>query len=224
MNDLADPAPSLTLRDDVSFSQVFAQALRGEPCSVVGLDPTPTVLPMDEWTRPADQDDHSLLALCHGPTIDVGCGPGRLTAALASLGHVVLGVDVVTEAVGQTRDRGVLAVQRDVFETLPGEGRWYSALLADGNIGIGGDPARLLGRVKRLVVPSGHIVVELEAPGSGFRVGSMRLECGGERSRPFPWAVVGVDSIAGLADEVGLHVSSTHQHGQRWSAVLEANL
>ena len=38
------------------------------------------------------------------------------------------------------------ALVRSVFETLPGEGRWDTVLLMDGNIGIGGDPAALLGR------------------------------------------------------------------------------
>lgn len=224
MNDLAPATPAVAVdSDDVSFSKIFAQALRGEPCSVVGLAPNPVILPMDEWTRNADQDDHGLLALCHGPTIDVGCGPGRLAAALGNLGHVVLGIDVVREAVGQTRGRGVLAIKRDVFDVLPGEGRWRSALLADGNIGIGGDPAKLLGRVRQLIDPRGRVVVELEEPGSGLRVGSIHLECGGERSRPFPWALVGVDVIGSLADEVGLRVHSTHQHGTRWSAVLEEN-
>ncbi len=223
MTDAAASTPPSTATPDVSFSRIFAQALSGEPCSVVGLAPTPTILPMHEWTRPAGSDDHSLLALCVGPTIDVGCGPGRLAAALADLGHVVLGIDVVPEAVGQTRQRGVLAMQRDVFDPLPGEGRWRTALLADGNIGIGGDPARLLGRVKQLVDPRGRIVVEVEPPGTGFTVGSVSLECGGVRSRPFPWAVIGVDALAPLAAEVGLRLHSTHQHGQRWSAVLEEN-
>ena len=38
------------------------------------------------------------------PTLDIGCGPGRLSAqASRELGHVVLGIDVVPEAVAQTR-------------------------------------------------------------------------------------------------------------------------
>ena len=40
--------------------------------------------------------------------------------------------------------RGGAALRRDVFAPLPGEGRWYTALLADGNVGIGGDPVALL--------------------------------------------------------------------------------
>ncbi len=207
--------------EEVSFSTLFARALGGETCRVVGLAATPVMLPMEEWTRSADGDDHSLLSLCLGPTIDIGCGPGRLAAALADLGHVVLGIDVVPEAVGQTRDRGALAVRRDVFDSLPGEGRWRSALLADGNVGIGGDPVRLLSRVRQLIDPAGRVVVEVAEPGVQFAVGDVRLECGGVHTRPFRWAVVGVDAITGLATESGLRVSSTQQHGRRWSVVLE---
>ena len=35
-------------------------------------------------------------------------------------------------------------VRRDLFGALPGEGTWSHVLLADGNIGIGGDPVTLL--------------------------------------------------------------------------------
>ena len=37
--------------------------------------------------------------------------------------------------------RGATVLQRDIFGPLPGEGRWGTALLFDGNVGIGGDPA-----------------------------------------------------------------------------------
>ena len=42
-------------------------------------------------------------------------------------------------------------VRRDVFARVPGEGRWVRMLVADGNVGIGGDPAMLLARTARLL-------------------------------------------------------------------------
>lgn len=206
---------------DQSFSTVFAQALRGHPCSVVGLGDSPQPLPVGDWTREADDDDHGLLAHCVGPTLDIGCGPGRLSARLAELGHVVLGIDVVHEAVRQTRDRGVSAIVRDVFEALPGEGRWRSALLADGNVGIGGDPVALLRRVRELLDPRGRVVVELAPPGSGLTSAWAELHCGDSRSRPFRWSVVGADAIGPVAEEAGLTVTASHAFADRWCAVLE---
>jgi len=213
----------MTLSDN-SFSNVFAHALKGKPCAVVGLDDEPQTLPVGDWTREADSDDRALLALCEGPTLDIGCGPGRLTAALADAGQVSLGIDVVHEAVGQTRQRGASALRRDVFESLPGEGRWHTALLADGNVGIGGDPIALLQRVRELLDPRGRIVVEVAAPGTELKSVWAALECDGTVSRPFRWSVVGVDHIAELADEVGLQVRSTHQIGARYCAVLEESV
>ncbi len=204
-----------------SFSTIFSQALQGHPCLVVGLGDDPQPLPMSDWTREADGHDHELLAHCVGPTLDIGCGPGRLSARLAALGHVVLGIDVVHEAVRQTRDRGVSAIVRDVYDSLPGEGRWRTALLADGNVGIGGDPVALLTRVRELLDPRGRVVVELAAPGQGHHSAWAELHCGDARSRPFKWSVVGVDAIERLAEAAGLKVSSTHSFGHRWCAVLE---
>lgn len=206
---------------DTSFSRVFTRALRGEECALVGLG-APVVLPVARWRSDADAADEHLLGHCAGATLDVGCGPGRLTAALAARGGVVLGIDVVPEAVGQTRDRGGTALHRDVFDRVPGEGRWDRVLLADGNIGIEGDPVGLLRRVRELLRPGGRAVVEVGVPGVGTVSSWAVLEGGGLRSRPFRWAVVGADAVPGLAARAGLASEDVHPFGDRWCAVLEA--
>lgn len=211
----------MTMSDE-SFSTVFAQALRGHPCQVVGMDDLPRALPVSDWVRRADEDDERMLDLCLGATLDVGCGPGRLSAALAERGQVVLGIDVVHEAVGQTRERGVSALRRDVFGALPGEGRWMTALLADGNVGIGGDPVALLDRIHQLLHPRGQVVVELAAPGIPDRTVWATLECDGTRSRPFRWSVSGVDGIDAVAARAGFVVDRVVRTGERWCAVLRA--
>jgi SAM-dependent methyltransferase len=205
------------------FSEVFAEALRGRPCSVVGLGPEPEELPVHRWRRDADATDLELLSHCQGHTLDLGCGPGRLTAALAALGHVTLGVDVVREAVEQAVARGATAIRRDLFERLPGEGRWQSALLADGNVGIGGDPVALLRRTRRLVAAGGSVVVELAAPGVRPSTGWATVECDGRRSAPFRWSTVGVDDVPELADVAGFDRVEVHELSEgRWCAVLRS--
>jgi SAM-dependent methyltransferase len=203
-----------------SFTDVYSSALRGEACRVVGLSVAPRPLPVSTWNQSADPGDLAVLAQCVGPTLDIGCGPGRMTQHLAERGHAVLGIDVVPEAVFQTRDRGVAAMLRNVFEPLPGEGRWGTALLADGNIGIGGDPKALLIRSAELLQPGGRVVVDLAAPGTGLETRTIRLETRSRYSRPFQWSVVGVDAIGMLAAGAGLVVERLHQHGDRWFAVL----
>jgi SAM-dependent methyltransferase len=210
-----------TVVTDVSFSAVFAQALQGEPTAVVGLDDEPRTLPMSEWTREADAGDHALLDLCEGATLDIGCGPGRLTAALARRRQVALGIDVVAEAVGQTRERGGSALHRDVYDTVPGEGRWHTALLADGNVGIGGDPVALLSRVREVIDPRGRAVVEVDAPGVEAKTVWATLEAGRTRSRPFRWSVVGIDDIESLAEQAGFAVTQRRTIGSRWVVVLQ---
>jgi SAM-dependent methyltransferase len=204
-----------------SYAAVFEAALRGERCHVVGLGSDPQVLPVADWTRPVDAADLALLAHCRGETLDVGCGPGRMTRALAERGHAVLGIDVVPEAVRMTRRRGAAAIVRNVFDPIPGEGRWHSVLLADGNIGIGGDPRALLNRVRGLLAPGGRVVVDLAPPGTGLRTRSLRLQTAVLRCRPFPWSVVGADAIGTLAVGAGLSVVGLHSHGDRWFSVLE---
>ncbi len=205
---------------ELSFSEVFANALDGEPTVVVGIGDEPMVLPVHLWSRTADDSDHTLLALCDGPTLDVGCGPGRLTEALATRGHIALGLDVVRTAVTMTRERGVPALRRDIFDRLPGEGRWHTVLLADGNIGIGGDPVRLLQRARTLLSPGGRVVVELDGPGAAVVSCWAALEASDRRSRPFRWATLGVDDIASVAAAAGDAEQRLHRVDQRWAAVL----
>lgn len=203
-----------------SFSEVFASALDGVPTVVVGLGDGPQVLRVDRWSSQADADDHGLLALCDGPTLDIGCGPGRMTEALVARGHVALGIDVVGAAVTLTRERGVPALRLDVFDDVPGAGRWRTALLADGNIGIGGDPVRLLRRAGDLLAPGGRVVVELGAPGTAVVHSWAALQATDRRSRPFRWATLGVDDVARVAAAARLEVTQSGRIGARWAAVL----
>ncbi|WP_257426890.1 class I SAM-dependent methyltransferase [Nocardioides carbamazepini] len=202
------------------FEVVFAHALRGETCTVRTVDGTPVPLPVEDWRRRADLVDRLFLRHCAGATIDVGCGPGRLTEELALAGRPVLGIDVVHEAVAQTRRRGGSALHRDVFDRVPGEGRWDTVLLADGNIGIGGDPLALLTRMRALVRGGGRIVAEVEPPGRPTGSADVQLACPCASTTYFPWGRVGVDGLAALANRANLTVRAVDRYDGRWCAVL----
>jgi len=210
----------MTIERTCSFTELFSDALRGIPTTVRGVYPGDRVMPVHEWLRPANPTDRLLLGRCRGATLDVGCGPGRMSAHLAERGHPVLAVDIVREAVEQARRRGVAALRRSIFEPMPGEGSWDCVLLADGNIGIGGAPLALLRRSAELLDRNGRVVCDLAGPGTGLRVHAARLVTGRQSSPPFPWAQVGPDAIEQLAANAGLDVLSVEERHGRWFAVL----
>ncbi len=186
----------------------------------MSVDVPASHLRLGHWDRPVDHHDRVVLSRCLGPTLDVGCGPGRLVAALAEDGRITLGIDVLRGAVGQTRERGASALCRDVFDAVPGEGRWETVLLADGNIGIGGDPVALLRRLRELLDPRGRVVVELAPPGTPHVDDWATLESV-DGTAVIRWSVVGIDAIEALAARVGLGVAERLETGERWWAVLE---
>jgi SAM-dependent methyltransferase len=210
---------------ELSFTEAFTSALRGIPTRVAHSSGESRMLPVETWSADADDSDHALLDLCRGSTLDIGCGPGRLTHELTRRGHQALGVDLVEEAVHLTRRRGAAAMLADVFHPVPREGRWGTALLADGNVGISGDPVHLLRRVRQLLHPGGRAVVEVSGPGTTSSVGWSHLELEHGRSRPFRWAFLAVDDVATVAVAAGLLLTSVHRlaphEGARWAAVLD---
>jgi len=82
-----------------------------------------------------------------------------------------------------------------------GPGRWARVLLADGNIGIGGDPDALLSRVAELLKPLGQALVEVEPPGAPLAKDMVRLSHAGQCSSWFPWASIGADQISELSPQ-----------------------
>ncbi|RNL80367.1 SAM-dependent methyltransferase [Nocardioides marmorisolisilvae] len=143
-----------------------------------------------------------------------------MTEHLTRSGNAALGIDVVPEAVRQTRARGAAALVRDVYDHVPGEGRWSTVLLADGNVGIGGDPRRLLTRVAALLAPGGRVVVDLAPPGSGLETRRLRLRTSAVQSELFAWSTVAADQVGVVCAGVGLVVDRLERFGDRWVAVL----
>jgi SAM-dependent methyltransferase len=197
----------------------YEDSLKGGTVDVEYSDGRVTPLAADRWLRPIEGDE-SLLARCDGPTLDVGSGPGRLTVALARRGVPVLGIDVTPLAVRLTRRAGGPALCRSVFDPLPRTGGWSEALLADGNIGIGGDPVALLRRLRELVRAGGMVIAELGPPGSPSRVERVRLRRNERVADWFAWATVSVDDIGPLARRCGFPRTYHWNEARRWFAAL----
>lgn len=172
------------------------------------------------WLEPADAVERAALAQVLGPVLDVGCGPGRHLLALAARGVDCLGIDLTPAMVRLARAQGAPAVVGSVFGNVPRAGNWASALLMDGNIGIGGDPVALLRRMTTLLRPDGMILAELASPGPAARTRRVRVEGHLARGPWFDWAHVGADSAPVLAAGARLSAPRLWTTGGRWFALL----
>ncbi|MBD0838391.1 methyltransferase domain-containing protein [Streptomyces sp. TRM68416] len=203
----------------------YSDALRAERGPLYLRRSDGWLLPLDveRWCAEADAADLEVLRRCEGPVLDVGCGPGRLVAALGAQGRPVLGIDVSEAAVARTVRAGGQALRRSVFEPLPGEGRWGTALLIDGNVGIGGDPRALLDRMAQLLSPGGLLIVET-VPDLDLdeRVLVHVADARGAAGMPFPWARLGTPALLRHARQAGWRAADQWTVGGRSFAALRS--
>lgn len=185
----------------------------------IGDDGTRRRLPFERWLQRAPDEEEQLLEWAVGPVLDIGCGVGRHLLALRCRGVGATGVEISGRAAQIARARGADVIEGSIFE-VPERASWGTALLLDGNIGIGGDPERLLSRVAALLCPGGRALVELDPPRSQTRRLRLRLEGPDELSDWIPWAWVGADAIAPLATVAGLSLDDIWSTEQRWFARL----
>jgi hypothetical protein len=134
-----------------------------------------------------------------------------------------LGLDLSSVAVEMACSGGARAMVADIFGDVPGAGSWRTALLLDGNIGIGGDPVRLLARLRTLLAPDGVVLVELDPPGSVTPAARARLELAGESSDWFAWARVAACQAAAVAGDAGMRMERKWTCAGRWFARLHSD-
>jgi glycosyltransferase A (GT-A) superfamily protein (DUF2064 family) len=162
---------------------------------------------LDRWAAPADPVDQMVVSRCEPPVIDIGCGPGRVVAALLSSGRAALGIDISRAAVDLGNRAGAQVLRRGLTDPLPGEGRWGTALLLDGNVGIGGDVSWLLLRCRQLVGPGGLIICEVDPDRLREERYELVLSGNGGESDPMPWATLGLDALQRVAATLDLVVA-----------------
>ena len=210
------------------LGHLYDRALGGERCWIRHEDGEVRLLPAHRWLAGRREDrevgdkvfDEAVTQMCSGPTIELGCGPARLVARLIQRGIPALGIDRSATAISLAGRGGAPALLGDVFEPLPGMGHWQTVLLVDGNVGLGGDPRRILGRAAELLCTGGRCVAEVDAEAIGICTRWVRLESARDVGPWFRWASVGVDSAATLAGQVGLTLTGIRLIGGRVIANL----
>ncbi|MFJ3230958.1 class I SAM-dependent methyltransferase [Streptomyces sp. NPDC086787] len=215
--------PTVTARP---WADAYAEAVRAGrgPLFLRRADGWLLPLEVERWCADADRTDLAVLARCEGAVLDVGCGPGRLVAALASRGRRVLGIDVSEAAVAHTVRLGGSALCRSVFEPLPAEGRWGTALLMDGNVGIGGDPGALLLRLRELLAPGGLLIAETVPADIDERASVQIVRLSGRHpaGTPFPWARLGTPALLRHAEAGGWRAVAQWTSGDRSFVALRS--
>ncbi|HET9016530.1 MAG TPA: methyltransferase domain-containing protein, partial [Thermomicrobiaceae bacterium] len=160
------------------------------------------------WERGADL--LGLLAPRPGErVVDLGCGTGHLTRAIADAGADVLGIDASPEMVAQARRnypdlRFAVGDARDLRLDAPVDAVFSNAVLH-----WVPEPERVAASLSRALVPGGRLVLEMGARGNvGAIVAAVEaaLAAHGHRPRPGdnPWYFPSVGEEASVLERHGL--------------------
>jgi 2-polyprenyl-6-hydroxyphenyl methylase/3-demethylubiquinone-9 3-methyltransferase len=158
--------------------------------------------------------------LLSGPTriLDVGCGAGLASEALARLGHDVLGIDAAGEAIEAARAHAAgqglcLAYRACLAEELAAEGLRFPMITSLEVIEHVPDPAAFVGVLARLLEPGGVLVLStLNRTRRSWIVGKLGAEY---VLRMLPvgthdWkAFITPAELAGMLRSAGLRVGQT---------------
>jgi ubiquinone/menaquinone biosynthesis C-methylase UbiE len=98
-----------------------------------------------------------LLGAGSGTLLDVGCGTGSYTAALAEHGWEVTGVDISEDMLRRARERGVTAVHADAI-ALPFEDASFDAVVSVLTNTDLDDLAGVVAEIVRVLRPGGPLV------------------------------------------------------------------
>ena len=192
-----------------STDRLFDRAFSGSTVTCTAAETSSISLltmDVDRWSAAADQADEMVVARCEPPVLDLGCGPGRMLVALQLSGRTALGIDSSAAAVRASTLRGGQAIRRRIEEPMPAEGRWGTALLVDGNVGIGGDVTAVLRRCRELVRPGGLVICETDPHRDRDDRDQVVLTGDGVSSVPLPWARIGASALAVIAASLDLFV------------------
>ena len=99
-----------------------------------------------------------------GSLLDVGCGTGSYTAALAERGWDVTGVDVSEDMLRRAQDRGVRTVRADGASLPFGDASFDVMFTAFGAVPFVADSAAIMAEAARVVRPGGRWVFATTHP------------------------------------------------------------
>lgn len=151
-----------------------------------------------------------------GGILDIGCGPGHHTAALAQAGFAVTGVDYAPAMLDRARAKhpGVTFVEANLDHPAGLPVGPFDGVLCVSVIHVIAVPAALLGRVRDALGPGGHLLVEVASRPGRLSPGTNltgRDRCINELKRTlarFPGAVrqYSPEELAGLVESCGFAV------------------
>jgi glycosyltransferase A (GT-A) superfamily protein (DUF2064 family)/SAM-dependent methyltransferase len=208
---------------DRFFDAAYAGTLIASNITPAGVDSeAPLPLDVSRWSGAADVVDMLVVARCEPPVLDLGCGPGRMVQALSESGRAALGVDMSSVAVGLSMARGGLALRRRINQPLPAEGRWGTALLMDGNVGMGGEVAALLARCAQLVRPGGLVICEVDRVSGRHESHTVVLRTEDATSVALRWSRIGAAALLEAAKSLDLLLVEEWTAGERVFVALRS--
>lgn len=207
----------------------YSSGIRDVTLTVLADEGEPEPMPVSLFFRGREdlrEADGEALARARGRVLDVGAGVGSLSLLLQEDGLEVTAVEVIPEAVGIMRDRGVGDVHEGRMEQLPATRSFDTILLMMNGAALAGTLEGLpflLQTLDGLLAPWGQILMDSTdlLDGEDWEVGEeppsevgsypgelqYQLEYDGERGAPFPQLFVDPRTLGRIGKTEGWRVA-----------------
>lgn len=204
--------------------------------------------PVEAFYRPERHGlpalERTALGLCRGRVLDLGAGAGRHALELQKLGHEVVAVDPLPEAVAIMRDRGVTDARCGAID-VAGDEPFDTIVMLMHGVGIVGTLhglGRLLESLPDHLAPGGRLVFDSADLGAVLRAEApdllseierpdrypgeveFQLRYRGVEGEPYPWLFVDPATLSTLALAAGcrVEIAATAERGAYLAVVTNA--
>ena len=154
--------------------------------------------------------EKTLISLCYGNILDVGCATGNYIPSMSKKGNVI-GIDISKRLIQIAKESGIKNCYADNIFSFKSDNKFDTITMLENNLGMGGDvegTKKLLKKLSNLLNNYGQILIILSKRSGekDFLINDLTPFYKGIRGKSFKWINFNIKFLIKLCHEVSLNL------------------